>query len=137
MFLIDTCVVSEGNRVHPNEDVDDWLAAQKTADMFISAVSIGEIRYGVDRLPFGKKRSDLERWFDEIVLVGFVGRIVDFDLKAALHWADIRAAYPNAKLVDAQIAASAIVSGLTLATRNVKDFPFRSLSVFNPWQSAG
>ncbi|HEX3664077.1 MAG TPA: PIN domain-containing protein [Rhizomicrobium sp.] len=137
MFLLDTCVVSEGNRARSNEDVDGWLAAQKTADMFISSVSIGEIRYGVDRLPFGKKRSDLERWFDEIVLVGFAGRVVAFDLKAALHWADIRATYPNAKLVDAQIAASAIASGLILATRNVRDFPFPNLSVFNPWQSAG
>jgi predicted nucleic acid-binding protein len=137
MFLLDTCVVSEGNRIHPNEDVDEWLAAQKTADLFISSISVGEIRHGVNRLPFGKKRSDLERWFDEIVLVGFGDRVVVFDLKAALHWADIRATYPNAKLVDAQIAASAIAAGLTLATRNVKDFPFPSLSVFNPWQSAG
>ena len=134
MFLLDTCAISEGNRPVPEIAFDSWFAAQDQSQLFLSAISVGEIRYGIDLLPLGRKRSALQAWFDETVMVGFAGRVVSFELKAALCWGDLRARYPGAKMLDAQIAATALATGLTLVTRNVKDFPFRGLQVLNPWR---
>lgn len=134
MFLLDTCVLSEGIRPDPDAHVDVWFKAQDTNDLYISAMTAGELRFGVDRLPVGRKREGLEQWFTETVVVGFSGRVLAFDLKVASHWAGLRATHPNAKTVDSQIAAIAIAHGFTLVTRNVRDFAFEGLSVFNPWQ---
>ena len=135
MFLLDTCVLSEGRKPDPSASVDTWFSVQKQGDLFLSAVSAGEIRYGIDRLPRGRKRTSLAEWFEETVLIGFAGRIVAFDLASAICWGDLRAEHPDARTVDSQIAATAIAHGLTLVTRNVKDFRFGNLSLFNPWGS--
>jgi predicted nucleic acid-binding protein len=103
--------------------------------LFLSAVSAGEMRYGIDRLARGRKRAALVEWFEEAVLIGFAGRIVAFDLAAAICWGDLRSRHPNTRTVDSQIAATAIVHGLTLVTRNVKDFRFGNLSLFDPWDA--
>jgi toxin FitB len=134
MFLLDTCAISEGNKPVVDAAFDAWFALRDQNRLFISAISVGEIRYGLDLLPQGKKRAALERWLDETVMIGFAGRVVPFELKAALCWGDLRSRYSGTKMLDAQIAATALTSGLTLVTRNVKDFPFRDLRVLNPWQ---
>jgi toxin FitB len=134
MFLLDTCAISEGNKPLPEIAFDSWFAAQDQNQLFLSAISVGEIRYGIDLLPHGKKRTALQHWFDETVMIGFRGRVVPFELKTALCWGDLRARYPGTKLLDAQIAATALATGLTLVTRNMKDFPFHGLQVLNPWQ---
>ena len=79
MFLLDTCVLSEGVRPQPDQDVDKWFKAQETSELFISAMTAGELRYGVDRLPSGLKREGIERWFTETIVVGFAGRVLSFD----------------------------------------------------------
>jgi predicted nucleic acid-binding protein len=135
MFLLDTCVVSEGSKPSPSPVVDAWFSVQKEGDLFLSSVSAGEIRYGIDRLARGHKRNALEDWFEETVIVGFAGRIVAFDLAAAVCWGDLRARFPEAKFVDGQLAATALVHGLTLVTRNVADFHFPNLSLLNPWDA--
>ena len=133
MYLLDTCVLSEGIRPQPDENVDRWFRAQDSDVLFVSAMSAGELRYGIDRLQAGRKREALGRWFAETIVIGFAGRILAFDLSAASHWARIRSSQPNVGTVDSQIAATAIANGFTLVTRNVKDFAFSGLSVFNPW----
>jgi toxin FitB len=135
MFLLDTCVLSEGIRPRPDGNVDKWFKAQETSDLFISAMTAGELRFGVDRLPSGARREVLERWFTETIIIGFAGRVLAFDLKTASHWASLRALHLNTKTVDSQIAATAIANGFTLVTRNVRDFAFEGLSVLNPWQN--
>lgn len=134
MFLLDTCVLSEGIRAAPDAQVDSWFKAQASNDLFISAVTAGELRYGIDRLPAGRKREGVDRWFAETVMIGFAGRVLAFDLKTSTHWAALRAANPNAKTVDTQIAATAMMHGFTLVTRNTRDFAFEGLSLLNPWQ---
>jgi toxin FitB len=134
MFLLDTCVISEGSRERPDAQVDSWFAKQKQDDLYLSALSVGELHYGVELLPAGRKKTGLRRWFEETVIVGFSGRIVDFDPASALRWGDLRARHPNAKTVDTQIAATALAFGFTLVTRNAKDFAFDGLSVLNPWR---
>jgi len=134
MYLLDTCVVSEMSRPKPSALVDAWFEAQDQDDLFLSAVSVGEMRFGFAMRDHGRKRMGLERWFAEAVLVGFAGRVLPFDMPTAVMWGDLRAAFPNAKAIDAQIAATALVRGLTVVTRNEKDFAFDGLAVFNPWK---
>lgn len=134
MFLLDTCAISEGNRPAPDTGFDLWLAAQQQEMLFLSAISVSEIRYGIGLLPRGKKRAALEAWFAETIIVGFAGRIVPFETKAALCWGDLRSRYPGTNMLDAQIGATALAAGLILVTRNVKDFAFAGLQVFDPWR---
>jgi toxin FitB len=134
MFLLDTCVVSEGTRPRPNEAVARWMAAQDTPKLFISAITAGELRYGVDRMPPGRESNRLHSWLEETLQKCFPGRILAFDHVIAALWGNLRAGYPNAEIADSQIAATALAHGLTLVTRNVKDFRFDGLSVINPWK---
>lgn len=134
MFLLDTCVVSEGPKLKPNEGVARWMAAQDTPTLYISAVTAGELRYGVDRLPPGRESNRLHLWLEETLQKGFAGRILAFDHVIAALWGNLRAGYPNAEIANSQIAATAMVRGLTLVTRNVKDFKFEGLVVVNPWE---
>jgi toxin FitB len=134
MFLIDTCVLSEAARPRPAPKVDRWLKERETTDLFVSAMTVGELRYGINRLAIGRRRETLDRWLSEVIVIGFADRVVAFDHVAATHWAAIRAVNPNASTVDSQIAAMALARGLTLVTRNVKDFTFAGLSVLNPWE---
>ena len=135
MFLLDACVISEGSKRTPSPVVDAWFSAQTQDRLYLSSVSAGEIRYGIDKLARGRKRSALEDWFEETVIVGFAGRIVDFDLAAAVCWGDLRARHPMTKLVDAQIAATALVRDFILVTRNVSDFRVADLKLLNPWEA--
>jgi predicted nucleic acid-binding protein len=137
MFLLDTCVVSEGNKLQLDRAVDAWFAAQRQSELYFSAISVGELKYGVARLSDGRKKTELQRWLDETVVVGFAGRVLDFDQASALRWGALRAEYPSAKTVDAQIAATALTFDMTLVTRNIKDFGFRGLAVLNPWKAVG
>ena len=107
-------------------------ASQQT--LFFSAVTIGEIHYGIERLPTGARRRRLESWFSEF-LIGTEAdkRILAFDTEIARVWGMLRVREPNAPLVDSQIAATALTHGLTLVTRNIRDFAFAGLAVFNPW----
>ncbi len=135
MFLLDTCVLSEGIRPAPDAQVDTWFKARDSNDLFISAVTAGELRFGIGRLPAGRKRDGLDRWYAETIMIGFAGRVLAFDLRTASHWAALRAANPNAKTVDTQIAATAIAHGFTLVTRNTRDFAFEGLTLLNPWHA--
>lgn len=133
MFVLDTCVLSEGMRPNPDARVDRWFKAQESDDLYTTALTAGELRYGIDRLPASRRRERLEHWFAEAILVGFAGRVLAFDLAAASHWSAIRTAFANAGTVDSQIAAIALAHGFIVVTRNVRDFAFAGLAVFNPW----
>lgn len=134
MYLIDTCVLSEATRPAPDVGVDRWLKARDADELFTSAIAAGELRYGIERLPKGRRRDALERWYSETFLAGFASRVLSFDLASAECWAEIRAAHPAASTVGSQIAAMALAKRLVLVTRNVKDFAFAGLPVFNPWK---
>ena len=133
-FLLDTCTLSEGVRGAPNPGVEEWIALTADADRYASVISLGEIEYGILRLPSGQKRQFLVNWYQTKLRPWLATRIVAFDEREASMWAALRAEYLNAKNNDAQIAATALVNGMVLVTRNVKDFAFTGLSVFNPWR---
>ena len=133
-FLLDTCVLSELTRPRPDPHVVQWLRSAPDENKFVSVVSLGEIKFGVLSARDVLRRTRLSEWYEDVLKPSFGNRIVAFDEAASAIWAAIRANRPGAPVIDAQIAATALVHGLTLVTRNVKDFRFDGLSVLDPWK---
>ena len=134
-YLLDTCTLSDGARNPPNPRLLSWLQSFPEEERFVSVVSLGEIMFGIFRLPDGRKRNFLSTWYDEILRPIYEERVLPFGEREALLWARLRSLYPNADEIDSQIAATALAHDLTLVTRNVRDFAFEGLAVVNPWQA--
>jgi predicted nucleic acid-binding protein len=141
MILLDTNILSELMCAAPEKSVEQWLADQPDASVFISAVTEAELRYGVALLPTGKRRSALAAVIEGMLGEDFTGRILPFDSAAAVAFAEIAATRRQAgrpiAQADAQIAAIARSRRAALATRNVPDFEGCGIDVVNPWTEAG
>ena len=139
MILLDTNILSEVIRPSPEPDVLDWLAAQPTTSVFISAITEAELRTGVAFLPEGKRRAVLAAEIAAMLEVDFFGRILPFDSLAAIAYAEIVAIRrQNGRPIsqaDAQIAAIAHSRGAVLATRNIADFDRCGIEIINPWKA--
>lgn len=138
-YLIDTCVVSESAKRTPAPAVLQWFAAVPAADVFLSAVSLGELRKGICKLaPDDSRRPRLEAWLVNLRHV-FSGRIVAFDERAAMTWGrlcgETERAGRKRPSIDAQIAATALANDMTLVTRNVDDMAGLGVPIFNPFPS--
>jgi predicted nucleic acid-binding protein len=133
MFLLDTCVVSETSKPVSSQAVLRWMTQQDPEELFMSTLTLGELHFGVRLMPPGKRRESFASWLAELER-DFAGRFIVFDDASAIRWAALRLEDRNAHTVDCQIAATALAYGLTLVTRNVKDFAYKGLTVFNPWQ---
>ena len=137
MFAIDTNVASELMRPEPTPAVAAWIAERDAQEMYLTAVSEAELRYGVAIMPVGKRRNALEaamtRWLDR----GFRERVLPFDNAAARAYAEIAAERRQAGRTigeaDCQIAAICRSRGAVLVTRNVRDFKDTGVDVVNPW----
>jgi len=132
-FLLDTCVLSQGIKGEIDRHVALRLVDIPSAEQFASVVSLAEIKSGIERLPEGRCKQQLTGWFEGELRPWLADRVISFDEGCAMIWASLRARSPNAKFADGQIAATALAHGLTLVTRNVRDFAFPGLPVFNPW----
>jgi len=136
--ILDTNVVSELMRPAPEDAVVRWLDAQAVATVYLTAVSVAEIRSGIAIMPMGRRRSALHAGFETDVLPIFVGRVLPFDEIAAERFAEIvagaRAAGQPLGYVDAQIAAIAVAHGCSVATRDVLPFETAGVPVINPWE---
>ena len=139
-YLLDTNVPSEFSRDRPDSRVARWLRAQPVTKLFLSAVTIGEIRKGLVVLPRGRRRTDLETWFDTELLSWFGDRILPVTHSIADRWGELdghcqlRGAPLNT--ADGIIAATAIEYDLAVVTRNVKDFAGLGVALFDPWDAA-
>ena len=137
-FLLDTNVVSEMVRTKPEPKVVAWIASQTVADLFLSAVTVGELTRGVVRLADGRKRDALARWVCVDLPRQFEGRTLAFDSEAAVIWGALMGEGDRAgrsyAAADAQIAAIAFRHGLVVATRNGRDFKGMNVTLFDPWR---
>jgi len=137
-FLLDTCVISEITKPHPDKVVVDWLAKPGENTYFLSVLTLGEVNYGITLLGDGARASRLRDWFENILRKNFAGRFLHVDDRVALEWSRQKAVckksgHPRPEL-DLLLAATAVANGLTIATRNVSDFNGLDVSVFNPWK---
>lgn len=137
MYLLDTNVVSELRKAKTGKadpGVTAWAAATSAADMFLSAISVLELELGVllvERRD-GAQGQVLRAWLDRHVLPAFEGRILPIDTAVAQRCARLHGPDPRAER-DALIAATALVHGLTVVTRNVSDFDPSGVGLLNPW----
>jgi tRNA(fMet)-specific endonuclease VapC len=139
-FLLDTNIPSELIRTRPEPRVEKWVFAQDEQSLHLSVVSIGELRRGLVVLPAGKRRSELERWFENDLVPRFQGRILPVTQSIADRWGvlDGECQLKGAPLntADGMIAATAVEHDLTVVTRNVRDFAGLGVQIFNPREDA-
>lgn len=135
-FLLDTNVASEPTARTPNANVLAWLMARSSEELFLSAVTVAEIRYGIEACPEGARKQALSRWFAETVIANSEN-VLPIGLDVAEAWGRLRRKAEVEKrsmpIIDAFIAATAETYGLTLVTRNTRDFEAWGGPVFNPW----
>lgn len=138
MIVADTNVVSELMRPAPSPALRAWVSRQAAGDLYTTAITVAEIRYGLERLPGGRRQDRLRGAADE-VFAAFNEFVLPFDAGAAVHYARIARLRGEAGLPisgpDAQIAAICRARGAALATRNVKDFLETGVEVIDPWRS--
>ena len=137
-ILLDTCVVSELIRPVPDAKVVAWTGRTPQDICFLSAITLGEVMQGIARLPAGRRRERLESWSEGLV-ARYESRVVPVDPAIARQWgalsgALLRRGTPTS-MADGLIAATALVRGLSIATRNVADFSPFGVEIVNPWQS--
>ena len=138
MIVLDTNVLSELMRREPDLRVLDWIRRQNTAQLYLSALTVAEIRRGLALLPDGKRKLDLEKAFDDFLNKGFDQRILPFTMETSRVYAPFYRARVQAGLgvgeLDLLIAAIAKQHKADLATRNISDFEACGLRLINPWQ---
>jgi toxin FitB len=136
-YLVDTDVLSETRKPLPHEAVIAWLRDHEAA-LYTSAIVIGEIAWGIERLMNGKKRQGLVGWLHDEVIPKMEGRILRFDTRVALEWgvlqAKLDALGQRMPWRDSVIAATARRHDLTVVTRNVKDYKHAAVDLVNPFQ---
>jgi toxin FitB len=140
MWLLDTCVISEFVKPRPSEQVLAWLKACDESGTYLSVLTLGEIRSGIERLAAGKRRNALDKWLEGDLRARFEDRILAVSEEVALRWGILHAAAHLAgeklPVTDALIAATAIVHGMAVVTRNSRDLVRTGVRVVDPWAGA-
>ncbi|MET0939815.1 MAG: type II toxin-antitoxin system VapC family toxin [Mesorhizobium sp.] len=135
MYVIDTDVLSALRKRQRAPRLETWIAAQRTSDLFISVVSVGEIERGIalKSVQDPDFATQLSVWLDRLLAM-YGNRILPFDLGSSRRWGQLSAAIGNHS-ADLQIAATALEHGLTVVTRNVRHFSSSGVAVLDPFSS--
>lgn len=134
-YLLDTNVISELRKPRPHGAVVQWLEALNDEQLYLSAVTLGEIQAGIEltREQAPEKAEDIERWLDQ---VAEAYNVLPMDATVFRRWARLMHRKSDTLYEDAMIAATAMAHQLTVATRNVRDFEALGVTVFNPFEPA-
>ncbi len=134
MYLLDTNVVSELRRPRPHGAVIAWLTAIDDIDLFISAVTVGEIQAGIEitRAQDATKAAEIEAWLEQVIATG---NVVAMDARAFRRWARLMHGRSDDLVEDAMIAATALVNDLVVVTRKVRDFKPFGVKTLNPFET--
>lgn len=136
-YLIDTNVLSELRRRQPDPGVRDWFSARPATSLYLSALTLGELRKGVEALAAGERRLRMLDWLEADLPAFFSGRVLAVDAAVANRWGRLQAeAARPLPAIDSLLAATALHFGLRLVTRNLRDFAYPGLEVINPWQTS-
>ena len=136
-YLLDTCVISELVARQPEPKVVNWIDAIEDERIYLSVITIGEIKRGIEKLPASPRRQELTDWLSSDLLLRFKGRILAVDTAVMLRWGELVAQMESGgrplPAIDSLIAAQALTHNLHLVTRNEKDFQGTGGVVVTPW----
>jgi len=137
-YLLDTCVISELVARRPNPRVLKWVDQTDERNLYLSVLTIGEIRKGIEKLPDSERKSALTLWLHDQLLVRFRDRLLPIDARVMLRWGQLTGVLElegkTMGAIDSLIAATALHGGLSLVTRNEADFQHTGVPIVNPWE---
>jgi predicted nucleic acid-binding protein len=137
-FLLDTNIISELVKPKPQANVTEWVENTDESLLYLSVLTLGEIRRGIAALPQSRRRATLEAWLDKDLRARFESRILVIDQEVADRWGLLTAAARNSGIVlpviDGLLAATALEHNLTLVTKDTGQIPSMGVAVFNPWE---
>ncbi len=140
MILLDTNLVSEPWKPKPDPQVVAWIDAQAVETLYLSAVTVAELRLGIAAMPAGSRRNVLRERLEGDLLPVFAGRVLPFDLDASRAYAELmskaKLAGLTINMADAYIAAIAAAGGLIVASRDVARFKAAGVPIIDPWATA-
>ena len=137
-YILDTNVISELVARKPNSKVVAWLESVDPDSIYLSVITLGEIKKGIEKLSASKRKNTLDSWFKEELLTRFHNRILPLDLPVLLTWGKLTARLEKhgtpLPAIDSLLAATALQAEFTLVTRNTGDFQLAGISLYDPWQ---
>ncbi len=134
-YLLDTNVLSELRRKTPEAGVVEWFSRRPASTLFLSVLTLGELRKCIDGVKDAARRLALSDWLQTEMSMFFMGRVLSIDEHVADRWGQLVAAAGRPlPAIDSLLAATALVHGLSMVTRNAKDFEGLGLEVINPWR---
>jgi len=136
-YLLDTCTISEFSKPYPDKNVSGWLKSIQPERLFLTSITVGEIRKGLAKLPNSKRKVKISEWINTL-LEQYESRIIPIDLAVAENWGETQGISENEgkpiPTIDGLIAAVARIHNLILVTRNEQDFENCSVFILNPWR---
>jgi predicted nucleic acid-binding protein len=140
-YVLDTNVISELIAKQPNKNVVEWLDRLDPNTVYLTVITIGEIRKGVEKLPPSKRREAITEWLETDLLIRFQGRILDITIDVMMVWGELTGRLEKEgrliRAIDSLIAAIALHGNYCLATRNEHDFQHTGVNIINPWKEHG
>jgi tRNA(fMet)-specific endonuclease VapC len=137
-LLLDTCVISELVAKQPNPHVVEWIDSTDEDRLFLSVITLGEIKKGIEKLTDSRRKDALLEWLEDALLVRFKDKILPVDIPVVLTWgqlaADLEKQGRRMPAIDSLIAATCLQGDLQLVTRNENDFLHSGIRVINPWE---
>jgi len=137
-YLLDTCVISELVAKKTNPKVINWIDSIDPDSAYLSVITIGEIRKGIEKLPDSRRKTTLHSWLIEELLARFSGRILPIDTEVVLMWGQLIGSLESdgkkMAAIDSLIAATALYNHCSLVTRNETDFKHTGIAIINPWE---